>query len=252
MNENELIRHLANANGDENDEAKPSANNNGHRDRNLPVEKHTKPVIYNAKSGRLIDEEFISYQLYNCFNYSLFINNNHKKLRCMLGVTSANEGEGKTTTACNLAAALSLSSQRKTVLIDLNINKPQIHEIFATPRSPGISEALYGDEICVTPTQIENLAVLPVGNGRIISPKKLINFNAIAYSLLREFEFLIVDLSSVDSKDFPTLIANQLNGLIIVVEASRTKRRDINRIFRRVNEKNVIGFVMNKVQDEDF
>ena len=80
----------------------------------------------------------------------------------------------------------------------------------------------------------------------------LINFNVIADSLLQKFEFVIVDMASVDAKNFPTLIANQLNGLIVVVESSRTKRRDINRLFRRVNEKNVIGFVMNKVKDEDF
>jgi Mrp family chromosome partitioning ATPase len=118
--------------------------------------------------------------------------------------------------------------------------------------SPGFSEALLGDEICVTPTKIENLSILPAGNLRVLPPNKLISFNEIAFSLLQNFEFLVADMSSVDIKNFPTLIANQLNGLIVVVESNKTRRRDISRLFRRVNEKNVIGFVMNKIDDEDF
>jgi Mrp family chromosome partitioning ATPase len=217
------------------------------------IEKPGKPVIFNSKPGKLVDDRIVAFHLYNCFNYSLFINNdNHKNIRLCLGVTSANQGEGKTTAACNLATALSLSSQRKTVLVDLNTHRPKIHKIFGVPLSPGFSEALLGDEICVTPTKIENLSVLPAGNLRVLPQNRLINFNDIAAALLQKFEFLIVDMSSVDVKNFPTLIANQMNGLVVVVESNKTKRRDISRLFRRVNEKNVIGFVMNKINDEDF
>ncbi|MFI5236325.1 MAG: tyrosine-protein kinase family protein [Ignavibacteriales bacterium] len=254
MNDDDIIRDLVNTISDKSEMQKSGIQNNGGRiDRNLPVQKNFKPVIYNSRTAGLVNDKIISYQLYNCFNYSLFINNNdNKNIKYMIGVTSANPGEGKTTTACNLATALSLSSQRKTVLVDLNIDNPRIHDIFGTQISPGITDALHGKEICVTPTKIENLSILPAGNGKSISPKKFINFNSIAYSLLQEFEFLIVDMASVTARNFPTLIANQLNGLIVVVESNKTKRRDINRIFRCVSEKNVIGFVMNKVNDEDF
>ncbi|MEW6193633.1 MAG: CpsD/CapB family tyrosine-protein kinase [Bacteroidota bacterium] len=238
----------------ENPESEPKEKRH-EKESGIEIERTLKPVIFNANHGKSVNEKIVNYHLYNSFNYSLFINGpsgKNKNIKCMLGVTSANQGEGKTTTACNLATALSLSSQRKTILIDLNTYSPRIHEIFGMPNSPGFSDALLGDEICVTPTQIENLSVLPSGNLKILPPNRLINFNIVAYSLLQKFEFLIVDMTSVDSKHFPTLIANQLNGLIVVVESSRTKRRDISRLFRRVNEKNVIGFVMNKANDEDF
>ncbi len=253
MSSYELTDHLINTAVD-NDGGKES-NNDSKKDEllNIEMKKHLKPVVFSSVPSKSVNENIVAYQLYNCFNYSLFINNgNHKEMKYMLGVTSPNSGEGKTTTACNLATALSLSSQRKTVLIDLNINKPRVHEVFETPMSPGITDALIGDEICVTSTQIENLSVLPAGNFKKLPPNRLINFSIIAYSLLRTFEFIVVDLSSVDEKNFPTLIANQLNGLIVVVESSRTKRGDINRLFRRINEKNVIGFVMNKINDNDF
>lgn len=253
MDDNEFMKHLINAAEDDAEQVESKNGSKEKKNQNVEAKRISKPVIYNTRPGKSVDTRIVDYHLYNCFNYSLFINNgNNKKIKCMLGVTSANAGEGKTTTACNLAAALSLSSQRKTLLIDLNTNRPRIHRIFGAPISPGFSDALLGDEICVTPTQIENLSILPSGNLRVLPPNRLINFNMLAYSLLHEFEFLIVDMASVDAKNFPTLIANQLNGLIVVVEASRTKRRDINRLFRRVNEKNVIGFVMNKTKDDDF
>ena len=255
MNDDELIiEHLIKSAGDDVEKMKKKEDNGRYSDKVFrQIDKPLKPVVFNSKSGRSVNESIIAYQLYNCFNYSLFINDgNHKDIKCVLGVTSARPGEGKTTTACNLATALSLSSQRKTVLIDLNTHNPRLHEIFETPISPGFTDALLGDEICVTPTQIENLSVLPSGNLRVLPPNRLTNFSIIAYSLLQKFEFIVVDMAPVDSKNFPTLIANQLNGLIIVVESNRTKRRDINRIFRRVNEKNVIGFVMNKIKEDDF
>jgi len=253
MDEDKLVDDLINTDVVKKKEAGPKNNSKRNKEESTALEKSLKPVVFNTKPGNLVDERVVDYHLYNCFNYSLFIKNgNYKSIKCMLGVTSANPGEGKTTTASNLATALSLSSQRKTVLIDLNTHSPRIHKIFGTPISPGFTDALLGNEICVTQTKIENLSVLPSGNLGTLPPNMLINFNVIADSLLQKFEFVIVDMASVDAKNFPTLIANQLNGLIVVVESSRTKRRDINRLFRRVNEKNVIGFVMNKVKDEDF
>jgi len=214
--------------------------------------KYTRPVIMNTKSAEYINHEIVSYELYNSFNYSLFLGDEQKTIRCSLGITSPNAKEGKTTSACNLAAALAMGSNHKTVIVDLNFSNPAIHEIFGIESGPGLSEALLGEEVFVTPTQIENLSVMPAGHHKIIPVKQLSYFNEIAASLLNEFEFVIVDMPPVNTRSFPTLIANQLTGLIVVVEARKTKRRDIERIFRQVNERNVVGFVLNKISENDF
>lgn len=214
--------------------------------------KYSHPLIFNTKFGRMADNNVIAYQLYNSFNYSLCLPDNSKTMKCSFGITSPNHGEGKTTTACNFAAALSLGLNRKTVLIDLNLNNPSIHEIFGMSQGPGLSDALLGEEIFITPTQIENLSIITAGFTKIIPTKKLTGFNEIAGSLFNEYEFIIVDMPSLEMRSFPTLIANQLTGLIVVVEARKTKRRDVARIFRQVNEKNILGFVINKINEEDF
>lgn len=211
-----------------------------------------RSVRISTAVGRGIDNKTINYGLYNSFNYSLFLPDDYKTIRLTLGVTSPNAGEGKTTAICNLATAISLGIGRKTLVVDLNPNNPRIHEIFRIPRGPGVAEAMAGGEICVVPTQIENLYAMPAGISQTLFQSRSNSFRGMLSALSREFEFILVDLPSVDAKNFPTLIANQLTGLIVVVKQKKTRRRDMNKLFRRVREETVLGFVMNEVNENDF
>lgn len=211
-----------------------------------------RPVRISTSVGRTIDHKTVNYGLYNSFNYSLFLPDDYKTIRLSLGVTSPNQGEGKTTAICNLATAISLGVGRKTLVVDLNPNNPRIHEIFGIPQSPGVSEAMSGGDICVVPTQIDNLFAMPAGNLTSLFQSKSSAFRGLLSSLSREFEFVLVDMPSASAKNFPTLIANQLTGLIVVVRTKKTKRRDMNRLFRRVREETVLAFVMNDVNENDF
>lgn len=211
-----------------------------------------RSIRISPAAGRGLDSKTINYGLYNSFNYSLFLPDDYKTVRLCLGVTSPNEGEGKTTAICNLATAISLGIGRKTLVVDLNPNNPRIHDIFKIPRAPGVAEAMAGGEICVVPTQIENLYAMPAGSLQTLFQSKSNSFRGMLSALSREFEFIFVDLPSVNSKNFPTLIANQLTGLIVVVKPRKTKRRDMNKLFRRVREETVLAFVMNEVNENDF
>lgn len=210
-----------------------------------------RPVKFGTIPGELIDERTITYSRYNSFNYSLFLPEDYGSIKLSLGITSPNEGEGKTTATCNLATAISLGTGRRTLVVDLNLNSAKIHKIFGIPRGPGVTEALSGGEICVEPTQVENLFAMPAGSSQLIKPTASASFRQLVSSLFREFEFIIVDMPSVSAPNFPTLIANQLTGLVVVVRSKKTKRRDLNKLFRRVREDTVLGFVMNDVNEND-
>lgn len=211
-----------------------------------------RAVKLSAAIGDSVDRNVVSYPLYNSFNYSIFLKRGHEPMKMSLGVTSPNRGEGKTTIVCNLAAALSMGSGKKTVVVDLNLSSPRVHEVFGTPRGPGLAEALGGHEICVVPTQLANVYVLPIGSTRIVPPNNFPVFREVLESLFREFEFVIVDLPPAGTKGFPTLIANQLNGLLVVIRSRLTKRRDVRRLFQRVREEKVLGFILNGVDEDGF
>ncbi len=211
----------------------------------------TRPVKINSTRGDIVDEKVVNYGLYNSFNYSLFLPPDDRFVNLSLGITSPNRGEGKTTAVCNLATALALGMGRKTLLIDLNFGKPKLHEVFGTTNDIGISEALSGGELLVTPTLVDNLYVMSAGQAGPLQPGRSWSFQGVIASLYKEFELILLDLPSVGEKDFPTLIANQLTGLIVVVKSRKTRRRDIERLFRKVRKETVQAFVMNEVREND-
>jgi protein-tyrosine kinase len=222
-----------------------------------------RSVVFHPSTGKRIDSNVVHFRYYNSFNYSLLAREKTRS-RLTVGITSPNAGEGKTLVAANLAVSLTLGYQKKTVLVDLNVHRPRLHEIFGIPVSPGLIETLHDGPVNVTRTEIENLSILPVGsmrhrrtindNGNIqsyIGLEDMSSFSDVIYSLEHEFEFVIVDMPSINSRDFPILFANQLNGLLVVVDVGRTKREDIEKMFRQVNENQVLGFVFNRVTDQN-
>ena len=216
-----------------------------------PPEKNLRPIRISAVGSDFVDRSVVAFSLYNSFNYSLFVSKDKEPVKLSLGITSPGYGEGKTTTVCNLAAALSTGTGRRTVIVDLDLGRPRIHEVFGIPMGPGLSEALLGNDICVVPTQFENLFALPVGDTRAVPLSKLHAFREILASLHHEFDFVIIDMPPAGARGFPTLIANQLSGLLVVVRPRVTKRREISRVLRKIREENVIGFVMNGVNEKD-
>ena len=84
-----------------------------------------------------------------------------KKIKSLL-ISSSQPGEGKSTTAANLAIAFA-QLRKKTLIVDEDLRKPVQHNVFGLPRSPGLSEFLIGDVSDVSslihPTKIENLFI---------------------------------------------------------------------------------------------
>lgn len=228
-----------------------------------------KNIVYSPMRGRGIDSSVISYQFYNCFNYSL-LSREGESIKLTLGVTSARRGEGKTLVASNLAMSLTLAYQKKTVLVDLNVQRPRLHDIFGIPISPGVIEALYGTTIHVSQTQVDDLYILSAGtfrgmslaieqqtrkawnkqeDGKVpaIGLEQMAAFRDMVYSLAQEFEFIIIDLPALNSRSFPSLFVNQLMGVIGVIDTRVTKREDIEEMFKVINQRQVLGFVLNRI-----
>jgi protein-tyrosine kinase len=233
---------------------------------NESVVRLQKTVIVSDHIGKKIDASVVNHQFYDHFKYSL-LPKEYSQGKLTLGITSPNPGEGKTLVAANLAASLAMANQRATLLIDLNVSRPRVHEIFGVPLAPGLLEGLQQPSVVVSTTKVKHLSVLTVGsaaanpiesmrfggtkNGTAMKAtvglEQLTEFRNLLYSLEEKFELIIVDLPSIHESAIPTLFTSQLGGVIVVVNAGKTKQRDIDRLLVTLNESQVLGFVFNRV-----
>jgi len=240
---------------------------------NNKLVRSIKSIAINPEKGRFLDDSVIKFKYYNSFNYSLLARG-QEDVTLTLGITSPKQGEGKTLVACNLAMSLAMGSQKNTVLVDLNINNPRLHQVFGVIPSPGLGEALRNGTIHLSQTVIDHLAILPVGNvplhlenvlrfpaisglpastiqRNVLGLDQLAAFRDIIYSLEQEFDFVIVDLPAMNTEEIPVLFTNQLNGLLVVVRTGKTKREDLDVMFQHINQHQVVGFVFNHMKQRE-
>ncbi len=229
-----------------------------------------KTLLERQEQGRRIDSGYVASHYYDCFNYSLLADSSGA-VNVAVGVTSANPQEGKTLVACNLAISLTAAYQKRTVIVDLNLRDPQIHRIFGIHAGPGLLEAMSDTTIQVAATSINGLHLLTAGasagrlmtdqefkkkrNGTRLTPMEtslqlaqIAAFRAVIYSLKEYFDFVIVDLPSLNDHDLPLLFTNQLDGVLFVVQGGKTKQMDIDRSMQMLNEHKVLGFVYNRIE----
>lgn len=224
---------------------------------NVSLIESERSLIVRPKSLLPVDPEIVRFQYYNSFNYSILAQPKDN-VKLILGITSPNEGEGKTTTASNLAVSLTLGSRKRTLIIDMNLRSPRLHEIFGAGNGPGLIEALNGAPINIVPTALDNLYVLCAGRNpskynsqAAIGIEFTSAFGEVLHRVETEFDFVIVDMPALSRREFPILFINHLHGLLVVVELGKTKRRDVDKIFRQLNENQVLGFVFNRVLEDD-
>ena len=145
--------------------------------------------------------------------------------RRTLLVTSALPGEGKTTMAVCLSAMLAQSGSR-VLLVDGDLRRPRVHDLFGVPRTPGLSELLEGGaDDCIKATEIPNLAVLPAGDlpedpGQLLGSVRM---DALLERLRATFDFVIVDSAPVLSLADSVVTATKVDGVLLVTAADRTR-----------------------------
>jgi protein-tyrosine kinase len=173
-----------------------------------------------------------------------------------LMITSANAGEGKTLTAINLAISFSHQFNKTVLLVDGSIKKPAIHKYMGLEDGPGFADCLVGKKSMtdglVNPG-MDRIVILRGGTPHTNSAELLGSEKMKA--LLREMKeryperFIIFDTSSVLTSADPLVLANLVDGILLVVEAEKTKKEDVLKALEMFKNKPVIGTVFNKSLD---
>lgn len=175
--------------------------------------------------------------------------------QCVL-VTSAMVGEGKSITSSYLAITAANLSQLNVVLVDFDLRRPRINEYFNVGSRPGMVDIIKGDmkiKNALRKSSIPNLQIISSGIaapavGELFDQADL---STIIQELKFYFDFVVIDSPPVIPVSDPLLIADQVDGVLLVVRAGSTQREVVKRAINLLQNAsvNVYGIVMNDYDD---
>jgi capsular exopolysaccharide synthesis family protein len=170
-----------------------------------------------------------------------------------IAVTSAVPGDGKTTFTTNFAITLANSGNR-TLLIDADLRRGNIHGYFEQPLEGGLAEVLTGKltgREAVRETQIPNLFFMRAGE-RPTNPSELLigpNTKELIRELRSEFDYVIFDCPPLTAIDDTFSIAAYLDGIFFVVRAGKTSIRFAKMAVQTIRQRGapILGLIVNGV-----
>lgn len=167
-------------------------------------------------------------------------------------VTSSEPGEGKTTTAGNLAISLA-QGEKKVILIDCDLRKPSLHKRFKVSNVMGLSDVLIGMETIDTAAHKYKKNMTVLTSGKIPpNPSEMLGSKAMT-ALLKElqevFDYVILDTPPVQAVTDSQILATKADGVILVVKAESTKKESVQASINLIKKVNghIIGTVLNGV-----
>jgi Mrp family chromosome partitioning ATPase len=171
----------------------------------------------------------------------------------VVGVTSARDGEGKSTLAAQLALVLSESQRARVVLVEACFERPSLARLLGVTVPPGLSLSVQLARRLQYPA--EPLSVLALGPsihaaleagtetrhpGVLHSPQ----FCAAVAALALTYDFVIVDGPSVLGSGDANVIEEVVDGLVLAARSGVSKGLDVREVVRQLGHRKVLGLVL--------
>ena len=177
-----------------------------------------------------------------------------KPIRRLL-VTSPGPSDGKSIIAANLATVMAQAGQ-SVVLVDTDLRRPILNELFKLPNAVGVTSSLLagsdlGSGDCLQPTHVENLQVLTSGP-LPPNPSELLGSQRMGKLIEHwqpQADILIFDSPPVLLVTDAAVLARQVDGVLLVIDAGRTREQVARRAMEELSKVGapVLGVVLNKV-----
>jgi capsular exopolysaccharide synthesis family protein len=203
-----------------------------------------------AQAVTLADPKSPAAEAYRVLRYRLEVL--HKSGVRALAFTSAQGGEGRTTTAVNTALALGRGGRNRVVLVDADLRGPSVHKLLGLRPREGLCDVVAGRATlhgCLWRFGSDELYVLPAGNlpddlGTTLYDRRLGETLA---ELKQRFDYVLLDAPPVlRLADVPTL-CRDLDGALLVVRAGSTALELVGAAAQALYGITVHGLVLNDV-----
>ena len=171
-------------------------------------------------------------------------------------VTSCVPREGKTATAVNLAIVLGQLG-KQVLIVDADLHRPRLHEIFRVPNRTGLVSILAGNvdpARAIIKTDIPEVSVIPAGPASpnpsgLLSSEAMSRFLSLAQL---NFDFVILDTPPIVPVADALVLGNQTDGVVLCVKGGETPREQVARVRDKLYRSNVrvLGVVINALPEE--
>lgn len=189
-------------------------------------------------------------------NVDFFQSHNTSKL---ITITSSISGEGKTTLICELAKIIALT-EKKVLLVDLDMRKPKVHEKLNLRNNIGMSTLLSGqsnlDDVMKTSKETPNLHIIPAGPIPP-NPSELLlgqSFKMMLKALSSKYDYILFDSPPIGHVTDASVLMQVSDISLIVLKLDYSKKdfiKNINRL--KADQKfNNIGLVVNGLEESNF
>lgn len=178
----------------------------------------------------------------------------HKDSSIALLVTSTMPGEGKTWVTSNLGIAFA-QSDKKVVIIDSDMRKGRLHNVFETKIFPGLSNYLAEDKKSIKDylikTEVENLSIIPAGNVPP-NPSELLSTERMMQGLeelKRSFDVILFDSTPCMLVTDAVIISRIVDATMIVSSHKLTKMENLKTVQKNIENVGgkIAGVIINRI-----
>ncbi len=167
-------------------------------------------------------------------------------------VTSAIPSEGKTLTATNLALTLSESYQRRVLLIDADLRRPRLREMFALPMSEGLTDTLANPRQERLPIHQISSRLWVLAAGRVVPDPMSLLVSSSMKQLLEDaresFDWVVVDTPPIAILPDANLLSAMIDTALLVISATSTPYPMAQRAVQAIGPQRILGVVLNRAE----
>jgi protein-tyrosine kinase len=169
-------------------------------------------------------------------------------------ITSPGPQEGKTITAINLGISIARDPQHTALVVDTSLRDPRVQSFLGLDTDKGLIDYLLDDvpvqQLLINPG-IDKFVVLPGGRPLAASTEVLssLQMSGLVKELKNRYpdRYVIFDCPHLLGMPDALVFSNFVDGVILVARANRTSRADIQASLDLLENRNLIGLVMNRV-----
>lgn len=170
-----------------------------------------------------------------------------------LMVSSAVPREGKTLTITNLALTLAESYQQRVLLVDADLRRPSIHDMFGVSIGTGLADVLRGPRGPLPVVEISScLSILTAGHHDETSPLAQLTserFPAVIEQATLSFDWILIDTPPIGLLPDAQHIARVCDGVLFVIAAGSTSYRLIQRSIAELGPERIVGTLLNRADE---